>query len=29
MREADSLNGEDVIPGFAMPLAEVFADPLD
>ena len=26
---ADALDGEDVVPGFSYPIAEVFADPLD
>ncbi|HEY8742200.1 MAG TPA: Uma2 family endonuclease, partial [Chloroflexota bacterium] len=25
----DTLNGEDVVPGFSYPVADVFADPLD
>jgi len=25
---ADSLDGEDVAPGFSLPVADVFADPL-
>jgi Uma2 family endonuclease len=29
LTEADTLTGGDVLPGFALPLAELFADPLD
>jgi len=29
LNSSDTLDGEDVVPGFAYPVADVFADPLD